>query len=181
MSRAKTNILLLVAAVIALGAGYWAAQLLHAPKAPDDAASGFIDLAGIDLDGKPRQLSEWRGKVIVLNFWATWCPPCKEEIPLFIATQTRLGASGLQIVGVAIDEPPEVAAYQKQAAINYPILIADTRVYKVMEAYGNTHGGLPFSVVIDSKGVVRQRKLGAFRGKELDELLATLLPKAGRG
>jgi thiol-disulfide isomerase/thioredoxin len=181
MSRTKTNLLLLVAAIVALGAGYWAAQLLHAPKATDDAASGFIDLSGTDLDGRPRQLSEWRGKVIVLNFWATWCPPCKEEIPLFIATQTRLGASGLQIVGVAIDQPPEVAAYQQQAAINYPILIADTSVYKVMEVYGNTHAGLPFSVVIDRNGAVRQRKLGAFRGKELDDSLAPLLAKAPQG
>jgi thiol-disulfide isomerase/thioredoxin len=181
MSRTKTNLLLLAAAIIALAAGYWAAQLLHAPKATDGGASAFTDLSGTDLDGKPRQLSEWRGKVVVLNFWATWCPPCKEEIPLFIATQARLGAGGLQIVGVAIDEPPEVAAYQKQAAINYPILIADTQVYKVMEIYGNTRSGLPFSVVIDRRGVVRHRKLGAFRGKELEELLVPLLAEASKG
>lgn len=177
MSRTKTNLLLFGAALVALGAGYWAAQLLHAPKAPDGTGSGFIDLSGTDLEGKPRQLSEWRGKVIVLNFWATWCPPCKEEIPLFIATQNRLGASGLQIIGVAIDQAPEVAAYQKQASINYPILIGDTHVYKVMEAYGNTRAGLPFSVVIDREGLVRQRKLGAFRGTELDDALGPLLEK----
>lgn len=178
MSRTKTNFLLLAAAVIALGAGYWAAQLLHAPKATDDTTSGFIDLSGTDLEGKPRQLSEWRGKVIVLNFWATWCPPCREEIPLFIVTQNKLGASGLQVIGVAIDQLPEVLAYQREANMNYPVLIADPSVYKIMEAYGNTRAGLPFSVVIDRDGVVRQRKLGAFRGAELKDALTPLLDRA---
>jgi thiol-disulfide isomerase/thioredoxin len=180
VSRTKTNVLLLAAALVALGAGYWASQLLHTPESPHGAVSGFIDLSGTDLDGKPRQLSEWRGKVIVLNFWATWCPPCKEEIPLFIDTQARLGTSGLQIIGVAIDKLPEVEAYQKQVAMNYPILIADTRVYKVMQDYGNTHAGLPFSVVIDPEGTVLHRKLGAFRGSELHDALAPLLKKASQ-
>ena len=180
MSRTKTHVLLLAAALVALGAGYWASQLLHPPASPPGAASGFIDLSGTDLDGKPRRLSEWRGKVIVLNFWATWCPPCKEEIPLFIEAQARLGASGLQVIGVAIDKLPEVEAYQKQVAMNYPILIADTHVYKVMQDYGNTQAGLPFSVIIDPEGAVHHRKLGAFRGGELQDALAPLLKRASQ-
>ncbi len=179
MSRTKTNLLLLAAALVALGAGYWASQLLRAPPAPA-GAPGFIDVSGTDLDGKPRQLSEWRGKIIVLNFWATWCPPCKEEIPLFIATQAELGASGVQVIGVAVDDLPHVEAYQKQAGMNYPILIADTRVYKAMQDYGNVSTGLPFSVIIDPQGTVRHRKLGAFRGSELHDALAPLLKRGGQ-
>lgn len=167
--------MLLAAALVALGAGYWASQLLRAPSIAGGAASGFIDLSGTGLDGKPRQLSEWRGKIIVLNFWATWCPPCKEEIPLLIATQAGLGGRGVQIIGVAVDELPHVEAYQKQAGINYPILVADNHVYKVMQDYGNASAGLPFSVVIDAQGVVRYRKLGALRGAELSDALAPLL------
>jgi peroxiredoxin len=175
MSRTTANLLLVGAAIVALLGGYWAAQLLHSTPATSGDSAGFIEVTGTDLDGAPRKLSELRGTVTVVNFWATWCPPCREEIPLFTDTQSQLAARGLQIVGVAIDEPAEVRAYRQEVKINYPLLIADPSVYKAMQAYGNTAGGLPFSVVLDRAGQVRSRKLGAFRGNELQEAVLPLL------
>ncbi len=179
MSRTTTNLLLIAAAIVALLGGYWAAQLLRSAPVTSGETAGFIEVTGADLDGAPRKLSDMRGTVTVVNFWATWCPPCREEIPLFTATQAQLGARGLQIVGVAIDEPAEVRAYRQEVKINYPLLIADPSVYKAMQAYGNSAGGLPFSVVLDRDGKVRSRKLGAFRGSELQDAVVPLLPSQG--
>jgi thiol-disulfide isomerase/thioredoxin len=175
LTRLQVHLLLAAAGASALLGGYWVAQLLRAPATIPAAAPGFIEISGTDLQGQSRRLSEWRGRVIVLNFWATWCPPCREEIPLFIAMQERHGPQGVQVVGVAIDQLPEVMTYARDVKLNYPTLIADGSIYQVMQAYGNTSTGLPFSVVFDRNGIVRSRKLGAFRGDELEQALAPLI------
>jgi thiol-disulfide isomerase/thioredoxin len=77
----------------------------------------------VDLAGKAQALRQWQGKVLVLNFWAPWCPPCREEIPDFIRLQERHGQAGLQFVGVALDDPDKVAAFVDETGINYPILL----------------------------------------------------------
>ncbi|MBI3571103.1 MAG: TlpA family protein disulfide reductase [Gammaproteobacteria bacterium] len=124
-----------------------------------------------DLTGTPRSLSEWRGQVLVLNFWATWCPPCREEIPLFIDLQKRHGRDGLQFLGVAIDRQEDVVSYVAEIGMNYPTLVADDNGMELMRSYGNRMGSLPYSVIIDRDGQVVARKLGAFRGQELENLL----------
>jgi thiol-disulfide isomerase/thioredoxin len=175
LSRPKLAFLFGFAGLAALAGGYLASELLRAPAVAPALAPGFIEVTGADLQGKPRRLSEWQGKILVVNFWATWCPPCREEIPLFIASQERYGPQGVQVIGVAIDQPAEVEAYYREAKMNYPTLIADGNVYQAMQNLGNTTSGLPFSVVYDREGHVRSRKLGAFHGSELDRVLAPLL------
>ena len=136
----------------------------------------MVDFTLPEIDGKPRQLSEWRGKLIVLNFWATWCPPCREEIPLFVRTQGKYGARGLQIIGVAIDKLEDVKNFQDFKLINYPVLVGQEEVMALMQQYGNRIGSLPYSVVIDRKGQVLSRKVGAYQPAELESLLQGLLP-----
>ncbi len=180
MTATLKNLLLLVVAALALAGGYWTAQSLR-PAAkettPTYGGGSLIDFSLPDLDGKKHSLNEWRGKVIVLNFWATWCPPCREEIPLFIALQKRYGAGGIQLLGVATaDSKDSVVAYRQSAGMNYPILIGDDDAMDIMARYGNRQGSIPFTVIIDRQGTIVARKLGAFDQAELMRVLGPLLP-----
>lgn len=174
-SEISKNLLLLAAALAALGAGYFIAQWLRAPTTDSTPAGAAIEFSLPDLEGKRRSPSEWRGRVVVLNFWATWCPPCREEIPLFIDLQKRHGGNGLQFLGVAVDRLEDVASYYVQAGMNYPTLIGDDNAIVIMKNYGNRMGSLPYSVIIDRDGQVVARKVGAFRGQELESLLIPLI------
>jgi len=122
-----------------------------------------------DLQGKPRNIKEWDGKYIVLNFWATWCPPCRKEIPEFIAMQKEYGESNLQFIGVAIDNEISVNQFALEMGINYPNLIAEMQGIELARKYGNAMGALPFSVIINPKGQIITRQVGLLeRSKILD-------------
>ena len=179
MSPTFKNFLLLVFAVLALLGGYWAAQSLRSePVATTSLSYGggtMIDFTLPEVDGRKHSLSEWRGKVIVLNFWATWCPPCREEIPLLVELQKKRGADGLQIIGVAIDNKTAVMLYSRSAGINYPILMGADDTLDLVARYGNSSGALPFTVIIDRSGSIAVRKLGPFNKTELESLIEPLI------
>jgi len=107
-----------------------------------------------DLDNQLRQLTEWQGKLIVINFWATWCPPCREEIPVFMALQDEHAGQGLQFIGIALQEADEVREYVAAMGINYPVLSGYREVIKLSEALGNYMGALPYTVIINRDGMV---------------------------
>jgi thiol-disulfide isomerase/thioredoxin len=107
-----------------------------------------------DLQGREHTLAEWAGKVLVVNFWATWCPPCVKEIPAFVELQTQLGPRGLQFVGVALDEPVAAGEFAAKRAVNYPVLVGDDDVTTLMHALGNEIGALPYTVVFDREGKI---------------------------
>ncbi len=174
-SPAAKNGLLLAAALAALVAGYFAAVWLRGPTTDTTSGGMAQEFTLPDLTGKSRRLNEWRGQVLVLNFWATWCPPCREEIPLFIDLQKRHGRDGLQFLGVAIDHQEDVVRYVAEIGMNYPTLVADDNAMELMRSYGNRTGSLPYSVVIGRDGQIMARKLGAFQGQELENLLSPLI------
>lgn len=158
--------------IIGLGAailGFSVARFLNVRSVEAPAATTDFSLR--DLAGKTHSLGNWRGKVVLLNFWATWCPPCREEIPLFIDLQRRYAQQGLQIVGISIDNPEAVARYWQEMKINYPLLIADDTTYELMTAYGNRQGGLPYSVLIAADGRIAGVKIGAYHRAELEAAL----------
>ncbi len=128
-----------------------------------------------DINGKPHKSNEWDGKVVILNFWATWCPPCIKEIPEFIKLQEKLGGKGLQFVGIALDERVGVEAFIQTHSINYPILIGGLEGSDIAFQYGNQLGVLPFSVIIDRKGRVISRYKGVLKPKKLKEVISPLL------
>jgi peroxiredoxin len=128
-----------------------------------------------DHDGQPRQISEWDGKVLLVNFWATWCPPCKKEIPALIALQKRLGPRGLQVIGVAIDQPDLVRAFAEDIGINYPSLVGELEAANVIKDWGNRYGTLPYSVVVDRQGRIAATKLGELSEAEAEDLVQDLL------
>ena len=122
-----------------------------------------------DLRGERQAMAQWKGNVLVVNFWATWCPPCLKEIPEFIRMQEALRDRRVQFVGIAIDDPHKVADFAAKMGINYPVLMAETEGISLARAAGNRLGGLPFTVVIDRQGKTARIELGT-----LDE--AKLLP-----
>lgn len=128
-----------------------------------------------DLQNKPRRVGEWDGKVLVVNFWATWCPPCRKEIPQFIALQQELGKRGLQFLGIAIDDPRAVREFVQSLQLNYPILVGEQDAIDVAKAYGNLIGALPYTVVVDRKGTIVLTHQGEFSGHELEQVIVRLI------
>ena len=126
-------------------------------------------------------LSDWRGKVLVVNFWATWCPPCLKEIPAFIELQRRLGADGLQFVGIALDGREEVAAFVRDHAVNYPVMAGEEDVARYMQRLGNNLGALPFTVVFDADGKLHHVQQGEWTAAEAEAVLKPLLPSTQAG
>jgi thiol-disulfide isomerase/thioredoxin len=128
-----------------------------------------------DLDAKPRHLSEWRGKVLVCNFWATWCAPCREEIPMLVGMRDKYLPQGLEIVGIAIDNAAKVREFSASFKISYPVLIAEAGGLDLMRGLGNQGGGLPYTVIADRSGELVHRRLGLLKRAELEALLQPML------
>ncbi len=128
-----------------------------------------------DLSGKPRSIDEWNGKVVLINFWATWCPPCRREIPGFIELKEQYGPQGFEIIGIAIDTPDLVQDYADAIGINYPVLHGQLDANQISVAYGNRSGSLPFSVLINRDGKIHSMRIGELPKSLLEEQLKTLL------
>jgi thiol-disulfide isomerase/thioredoxin len=128
-----------------------------------------------DLTGAPRRLADWRGQVLVCNFWATWCAPCREEIPLLIAAQQQYKHNFVQFVGIGIDSVLKIVEYAKEMKIDYPLLVAEPSITDTMKKLGNKQSGLPFTVVLDRQGAVAATKLGALGRMELNGIIPPLI------
>jgi thiol-disulfide isomerase/thioredoxin len=128
-----------------------------------------------DLEGRPRRLLEWQGRPLLCNFWATWCAPCLEEVPLLVAAKQQLPTSGPEIVGIAIDNAYNIIEFARTYKINYPLLVGGATALGVVRALGNAGGGLPYTVALDRSGAIVGRKLGALTDAELRQVMASLL------
>lgn len=179
MKQGRREALILGAAgLAAAAAGFLVGPiLLRSTGEEGGTGSGNAELRSVtflDLNGKPRKLNEWQGRILICNFWATWCAPCREEIPLLMAARGKYASLGLEIVGIAIDNAPKVREFTASFNISYPVLLAEADGLDLMRKLGNTAGGLPYTVVTDRQGHVLLRKLGAFHPGELDTVLGPL-------
>ncbi len=126
-----------------------------------------------DLDGRQRHSSEFADKVVVLNFWATWCPPCRKETPAFIELQKAF-ADQVQFVGIAIDDAEPVREFADSFGMNYPVLLGDVDAVAMARRLGNRYEGLPFTVVAGRDGSVVLRHAGGLEREQLEPLLREL-------
>ena len=168
--------LLGVAAVVALAAGLYFGMERAGPAPPDPAAAAA--LAGLTLPdpaGKEQRLDQWRGKVLIVNFWATWCAPCREEMPEFVKAQQEHGAKGLQFVGIAVDQADKVQQFVKEIGLNYPTLIGGFGAMELSKTLGNDKMALPFTVVLNRDGKVVHTQLGELKPAKLQSIVTQLL------
>jgi len=157
-----------VAAVAGVAAGPW----LTGGTA---TAEALFSARLTDLAGSPRTLNEWRGRVLVVNFWATWCPPCREEIPGLVRARDKLLSSNVEFVGIAIDQVAKVVDFARNVHVSYPLLMADATGLDLVRTLGNPSGGLPFTVVLDRKGMVAHRNLGSITQQKIEDQVAPML------
>ena len=153
---------LVLTGVAALGAGVWfARQRDHRPQAGEPLPPDFWSHQFDTLSGTPLALSQHQGHPLLINFWATWCPPCVREMPELQRFHEAYQAKGWQVIGLAIDGPTPVREFLDKTKVGFPIGLAGFGGTELATALGNRSGGLPFSVLIDSHGRLRQRKMGA--------------------
>jgi peroxiredoxin len=164
-----------IAAVAALGAGAYFGLQKSETSASAQATAGLLGLDLPDVEGRQQAMAQWRGKVVVVNFWATWCAPCREEMPEFVKAQTEFGEKGLQFVGVAVDQADKTREFAKEMGLNYPILVGGLGAMQLSKTLGNSVMALPFTVVVDRKGQVAYTQLGVLRPDKLRSIIAQLL------
>ncbi|GMR01556.1 MAG: thiol-disulfide oxidoreductase ResA [Gammaproteobacteria bacterium] len=176
----KNIIFIIIVTVIAGSSGYALQKYLNQPQIQPqiqtrvNPAIGLQrpEFAAVDLNGQFRNIKEWDGKLIFLNFWATWCPPCLKEIPEFIELQKTYGDQGFQIIGIAIDDEEAVREYVKEVGMNYPALVVQNEGVMLAKRYGNGIGVLPYTVIINRGGEISHTirgELSKIRAKELME------------
>ena len=179
-----------IAAVIIAFTGYNMNQMLQeeiaisVPQAmaipvieKDDGIIGSSrpDFSLPDVAGEVRNIAEWDGKVIAINFWATRCPPCIKEIPEFVELQHKYQSQGLQFIGIALQRPEEVLDFMKEKGMNYPVLAGEMEVIEISELYGNNIGALPYTVIIDRAGLIQYVKRGPLSMDGAESIISKLL------
>ena len=149
------------------GAGW--AWWRHSPAQIDEGRA--LQIWDLEFDapiGKRLALSGLRGRPLLVNFWATWCPPCVEELPLLNAFYRQNSTNGWQVLGVAVDQAAPVQAFLGRQPLDFPVVLAGLEGLNLSRQLGNEAGGLPFTVLFDAEGKVRQRKIGKLNAEDLD-------------
>lgn len=169
-----------LAVIASTYAGYrlWDLTKTGAPQIEPATLGRLFDTQFADLANRQQTLKTYRGKVIVLNFWATWCPPCRQEMPAFSKIQDTLGGKGVQVIGVGIDSPSAIKEFALQFPVSYPLLMGGTSGLELMRELGNTNAALPFTFVFRPDGQPAFSHLGMLTEETLKLRLKPLLPLA---
>lgn len=170
----QAAIFLLVAALAGFAGYYFNRSSLNGP-ASANAGQTLLRAPFTDLSGKTQTLAQRRGKVLVVNFWATWCAPCREEIPALMRVYRKYAPNGVEVVGIALDNALKVQKYSKEMGMDYVLLIAGAQTLALGRDLGNQAGVLPYTVVLDRAGTVVYTHAGAITEATLEPVLRPLL------
>jgi thiol-disulfide isomerase/thioredoxin len=176
----RTNLLIVAIALLGAAAGFVVGGWVKSPGLPPERGMTALEAGAVrpplalpDLDARPRDLAEWDGKLVLLNFWASWCGPCREEMPLLDRIQQRHADRGLQVIGVAIDDRASVQGFLAEHPVAYPILVDEPGVGPdSSQRFGDNRGALPYSVLIGPDRRVLERRFGSFTEAGLEEWIA---------
>lgn len=180
----KTAVRSILAGLVLLALGIALGMLAQPPrsaqaatpdKVPTAAVDALLALRLPDAAGKEQAIAQWRGKVLVVNFWATWCPPCREEIPDFAVISQAFASAPVQFVGLSVDAASKVRAFNDKNQIPYPLLVAGNDILGLAAELGNTPRALPFTVIIDRNGKLSHAQLGILHRAELERRIRALL------
>jgi len=156
----------------ALIAGVFSSHWINQPQLANELAiQHFLSHDWQDPDGKPANSADWKGKLLVVNFWASWCPPCVEEMPALSRIQTEFKQQNVLFVGIGIDSPSNIREFLKKTPVTYPIVIGGMDGSNISKEMGNTQGALPFTIVINSQGKAVSSKLGKISEDELRSMI----------
>jgi thiol-disulfide isomerase/thioredoxin len=187
MTTGKVILVTVLAGSISIGVAIFGQRLLEQGRGPILSSGqetahldSLPDFTFPDLTGRKIASNTWAGKVLVLNFWATWCPPCLREMPLFVEAQKTYGDRDIQVVGIAIDSKDEVTRFLAEHQVNYPILLGDAEAIEMSRQLGNRLEGLPFTVIFDRLGKWTYAQVGEVTQSLLEEQLTPLLPDGAR-
>jgi peroxiredoxin len=180
--KLSTRLFIVVLAALLGGAGAYLLRGKPAARAPHIdttlATATLMALSLPDTHGEEQAIAQWKGKIIVANYWAPWCSPCRTEIPGFIETSRDLADKQVQFVGISIDDADKVRAFGEQFAIPYPLLVAPLQVLDQTAGFGNKIKALPLTILIDRHGIVRHVRLGMMSRNELKKRIRQLLEDA---
>ena len=166
------KLLYLVPLALALAAGIWLAQTRQ--DQPPAGGQSLWQQGFPDVHGRPQALSQWRGQVVVLNFWASWCAPCREEMPDFDALRAQYRANGVEFVGIAVDGAQNVERFLERQPVGYPILVGEGAAHALARQLGNPDGALPYTIVLDRNGEIAFRHLGRLPRATLEATLRNI-------
>lgn len=166
MKRPGLTYFIVGALFVAIGAYIGVRQLTPEP-AKATAVTELMAQSLPDATGQMQRLDQWQGKILVVNFWATWCAPCVKEMPELAALQTEMAAKQIQILGVGIDSAANIGEFAHKYQITYPLIVAGMGGAKLTRAFGNQAGGLPYTVIIGRKGELLKTYIGQLDIAEL--------------
>lgn len=184
----KNFIQFAIVIIIAGGAGFGLQRYLQhddhqlAPIIPESSQVNVIgtlrpSFEFKDTEGDLIKSSNLDGKVLLVNFWATWCPPCKKEMPAFIELQEQYAEQGFQIVGIALDDEDSVRDFADALGVNYPVMAAEYEGIALSREYGNHIGALPFSAFVDRNGKITKTQIGEISKQQVEDIIKPLLGK----
>jgi thiol-disulfide isomerase/thioredoxin len=134
----------------------------------EGSAEPLLAESFVDLDGRPTRLGDWSSPVLLCNFWATWCDPCREEVPLLVAARQRFAPNGFEVAGIGVDNAAKLRQFAKDYDVPYPVLVAGGGAPDLLRVLGNKAAALPYSVIVDRQRRITYRKLGAWKKAELE-------------
>jgi thiol-disulfide isomerase/thioredoxin len=172
------HLVLAVIAAAALAGGMLAYVKFVPGRVPEQVSErqpGLLETVWPDLEGRPATLARWRGQVVAVNFWGSWCPPCREEIPAFVRVHEALHGRGFTVVGIAVEDAGPARSFAEAARVSYPVLVGGFAALAQVRALGNPSGGLPFTVILDRDGKVAATYLGGLDEVRLRRAVEPLL------